>query len=174
MARTLSFDEVKTRLLAAARGAGLSPFDERSLLDLDRLDRTFGFSVVPLAEADGEDPARHAEVTVHYPASYASLDEPEEELDLEIDVEYSLVPEEGVELARLEAVSRPLLETLNATLGGTPRPIYYTVATDYRGGDRAVKARVLDLVVTSALEEDFDATFLGLVARALERLGTTV
>jgi hypothetical protein len=90
----------------------------------------------------------------------------EEDAILEIDIEYVLLGAE-VPLAQLEAHVRPLVDRLNRALGGEPRKVYYTVATDYAGAAHAVEAKVLDLHATSVLEDEFDGSFLDVVAKAL-------
>jgi hypothetical protein len=169
----LSFEDLQANLLAAAAGARLEIWNVQVLQNLITFDRLLSFSVAPSAWK--EPYPHHAEIATSYRAVHALMaQEPErkllaEDAQLDIDVEYVLLGEE-VALASLEERVRPLVEKINAALGGEPRSVYYTVATDYAGSDRAVEAKVLATHETSVLEDDFDGSFLDGVARALKAL----
>ena len=169
----LSFDDLQANLLAAAAAARLEIWNVQVLQNLTTFDRVLTFSVAPSAWT--EPYPHHAEVATCYRAVHALMaNEPERKLAaedawLELDVEYVLLGEE-VALASLEERVRPLVERINAALGGEPRSVYYTVATDYAGSSRAVEAKVLANHETSIVEGDFDGSFLDGVARALRAL----
>jgi hypothetical protein len=173
MAKALAFDELQQNLLAAAAAARLEIWNVQVLQNLITFDRLLSFSVAP---SKWEEPYEHrAEIATCYRSVHALMaNEPErtfEEGDalLEVDIEYVLLGTE-VSLDNLESRVRPLVAKINKTLGGEPRKVYYTVATDYAGSTHAVEAKVLDLHATSVLEDELDATFLDGVGRALRSL----
>jgi hypothetical protein len=172
----MSLEAIQERLVAAAGRAALEVFDQRVMLDLSSLERTLLLSVAPVEWVKKDE--RRAEVAVAFTALHAALAaDPErayeeEDAELAIDVEYCLLgPEHELPLAALEASMKPLVEKVNAALGGEPRPVYYTVATDYAGSARAVEAKVLDGHVTSVLDTGLDLGFVEGVARALRAIG---
>jgi len=169
----VSFDELQANLLAAAAAARLEIWNVQVLQNLITLDRLLSFSVAP---SRWKKPYEHrAEIATSYRAVHALMaNEPErkfeeEDVILEIDIEYVLLGAE-VPLAGLEERVKPLVKKINDTLGGEPRNVYYTIATDYAGSARAVEAKVLAVHATSILEAELDASFLDGVGNALRAL----
>ncbi len=171
--KTLAFDELQANLLAAAAAARLEIWNVQATQHLQTFDRHLSFSVAPMK---WKEPFSHrAEVALVYRAIHALMaNEPErkygeEDALLEVDVEYVLLGSE-VPLAKLEEHVKPLVSKINAALGGEPRKVYYTVATDYAGSTHAVEAKVVEVHATSVLETEFDGSFLDGVAKALRAL----
>ena len=171
--KALAFEDLQASLLGAAAGARLEIWNVQTTQHLQTFDRHLSFSVAPMK---WEEPyAHHAEVALVYRAIHALMaNEPErtygeEDALLEVDVEYVLLGAE-VPLAKLEEHVKPLVGKINACLGGEPRKVYFTVATDYAGSTHAVEAKVLELHATSVLEDEFDGSFLEGVAKALRAL----
>jgi hypothetical protein len=160
--RALTFDEIKERILATATKLGLVAYAVEVLLNLGSLERTLKFCLVPKAWK-GPLHHHHARVEVYYHASQAALandpealaeeadlppdEDKEVERELEVQVEYHLVgPASQVSLSDMEAHVKPRMVALNRALGGEPRQVYYTVATDYEERNVAVRAQITDRI----------------------------
>ena len=177
----LTFDALKTRLLAAAEEAGLESYAETALLDLGTLDRTLTFGLV----AKGWKPPyhRHAQVKVYYEVSHAALadlgdeagDEPDD-MDVEVEVEIAYVlagVASKLAVKDLASYVEPLAAKVNEALGGQQRQVYYTVSSGHpeTGEAHVLEAKVEDLHIANVIEDEFDVSFFEGVAAALRAVG---
>lgn len=175
MKPVLSFERIKSRILADAGDHGLAPYAVRTTVEQETLMRTLTFCAVPSGWAAPHH--RHVQVELSVDATHmVASDDPEaltEEAnenaaELEIQVTYQLLgASERVELRALEAHVQPLVQRINRTLGGEPRPVYYTVSTDYRERHFPVEAKVYDLYTLDLRPEGFETSFLAEIAVAL-------